>query len=504
MSIEEMRGRPKVDPSGQSSEGSFGEMEMRALLASTAPFSAASAKTMDTIVSSAREVAIRAGELAFREGDPAPFLFVVASGTLDALKRSEDGAEMVLRGLVRGDVGGLTNLAGAGPRSASLRARDDATLVAIEKASFVAAMRGDGKLTDAVLLALGAKVRAKTAQLATLLERTARDPREKIAFFDAKPYEREAFERRFPDSLRARFIPVRLGPTTAQLADGFPIVCAFVNDDLSRPVIAELAARGVGLLAMRCAGYNNVDLEAARASGIDVVRVPAYSPYAVAEHTVALLLTLIRKTHRAFVRVREGNFSLSGLVGFDLNGKTAGVVGTGKIGAIVARILRGFGMTVLAYDKVQDPSLDVRYVSLDEIFASSDVLTLHVPLMPATHHLVNRERLAQTKPGVVLVNTSRGGLVDASALVESLKSGHLGAAGLDVYEEESEYFFQDRSDTAVLDDLLARLMTFPNVLITSHQAFLTREALDNIAEATIASIEEWLAGKRGKALTRAV
>jgi len=216
------------------------------------------------------------------------------------------------------------------------------------------------------------------------------------------------------------------------------------------------------------------------------------------------LLTLIRKTHRAFVRVREGNFSLSGLVGFDLNGKTAGVVGTGKIGAIVARILRGFGMTVLAYDKVQDPSLDVRYVSLDEIFASSDVLTLHVPLMPATHHLVNRERLAQTKPGVVLVNTSRGGLVDASALVESLKSGHLGAAGLDVYEEESEYFFQDRSDTAVLDDLLARLMTFPNVLITSHQAFLTREALDNIAEATIASIEEWLAGKRGKALTRAV
>jgi D-lactate dehydrogenase len=472
--------------------------EIHELLASHPLFSTAYPGTLEQLAAWARCVKVASGDVAFREGDPAPYMFVVAEGSFEAMKRSEDGAEVVMRTLVRGEVGGLTNLAGPGPRSASLRAQEDAALLTIDKPAFIEAMRGDAALTDAVLLSLGQKVRAKNAQVATLIERTKRDPREKVVFFDAKPYEREAFERRLPETLRVSWIAARLGAETAKLAEGYPVVCAFVNDDLRRPVVEELAARGVRLLAMRCAGYNNVDLAAAREVGIRVVRVPAYSPHAVAEHTLALLLTLVRKTHRAFVRVREGNFSLAGLVGFDLHGKTAGVVGTGKIGAIVARILRGFGMSVLAYDKVQDDALvaaGVRYTSLEELFASADVLSLHVPLTPDTHHLVDRARLATTKKGVVLLNTSRGGLVDAQALVDALKTGHIGGAGLDVYEEESEYFFQDRSDRAVADDLLARLMTFPNVLITSHQGFLTHEALDNIAEATLASVDEYLAGR---------
>jgi D-lactate dehydrogenase len=478
--------------------------EIRSLLGDNPVFSAAYPGTLEQLAAWARCVKVKAGDFAFREGDPAPYLFVVADGTFEVMKRAEDGAEVPMRALVRGEVGGLTKLAGPGPRSASLRAREDAAIVAIDKAPFIEAMRGDAMLTDSVLGALGDKVRAKNAQVATLLERTQRDPREKIAFFDAKPYDREAFERRLPDSLRVQWIRARLGPQTARLAEGYPVVCAFVNDDLSRGVLEELAARGVRLVALRCAGYNNVDLAAAQTVGIRVVRVPAYSPHAVAEHTVALLLTLARKTHRAFARVREGNFSLAGLVGFELCGRTAGVIGTGRIGAVVAKVLRGFGMEVVAFDKTPSDELraaGVRYVALDELFATSDVISLHVPLTKETHHLVDGARLAATKRGVVILNTSRGALVDASALVGALKSGHIGAAGLDVYEEESEYFFQDRSDRAVDDDLLARLMTFPNVLITSHQAFLTHEALDHIAEATLASIGEYF---DGKALTRAV
>lgn len=478
--------------------------EILSLLAAHPPFAAAAPATLDDLAARARRMSVAAGDVAFREGDAAPFIFVVARGAFDAIKRAEDGVEIALRTLAPGEIGGLTNLAGSAVRSATLRAREPSELVAIDKPVFVEAMRGDAALTDAVLKALGQKIRAKNTQVATLLEHTRRDPREKVIFFDAKPYEREAFERRMPDWLRVEYVAARLGPRTARLADGYPVVCAFVNDDLSRPVLEELAARGVRLVAMRCAGYNNVDLEAASSLGLAVVRVPAYSPHAVAEHTIALLLTLVRKTHKAYARVREGNFSLTGLVGFDLVGKTAGIVGTGKIGGIVARILRGFGMDVLAYDAVQSEELiaaGVRYVPLDELFARSDVVSLHVPLKPETYHLVNAERIASAKRGLVLLNTSRGGLVDAAALVEALKTEQIAGAGLDVYEEESEYFFQDRSDRAVLDDLLARLMTFPNVLITSHQAFLTHEALDNIAEATLGSVEELLTGKP---LTRAV
>ncbi len=480
-------------------------MDTRALIEATPPFSSASPSTLAHLSSRSRLLSIPAGELAFAEGDTAPFLFIVASGSFDALKRADDGAAIVLRTLTRGEVGGTTHLAGGGTRSASLRARDDATLLVLDKVDLRQAMHEDPQLDEGVLASLGEKVRRKTAQLATLLQAAERDPREKIAFFDAKPYEREAFERRMPESLRAQWIGARLGPDTARLADGLPIVCAFVNDELGKAVLEELAARGVGLVAMRCAGTNNVDLEAARALGLDVVRVPAYSPHAVAEHAIALLLTLVRNTHRAFARVREGNFSLVGLVGFDLHGKTAGVVGTGKIGTIAAGILRGFGMKVLVHDRVPDASLieaGAEAVTLDELFIRSDVVTLHVPLTAETHHLVDDARLARSKRGVVLINTSRGGLVDAAALIDALKTGQVGAAGLDVYEEESEYFFQDRSGSAVLDDLLARLLTFPNVLVTSHQGFLTHEALDNIAQATLGSVEEYLAGARGDKLSR--
>lgn len=472
-----------------------------AQLSTVAPFSSASASTRAELAAAFERQPVGASDVAFREGDPAPTLFVVAAGAFDVLKRAEDGAEMVVRTLDVGEVGGLTNLTGGAPRSATLRARTAAEVVTLDKALFLRAMRADEGLNRAVLETLGGKVRAKNTRIATLLAHTRRDPRERVIFFDAKPYEREAFERRLAGAdgdLRVSWVDARLGPDTAALAEGYPVVCAFVNDDLGRPVLEALAARGVRLVAMRCAGTNNVDLPAASELGLTVVNVPAYSPHAVAEHTVALLLTLVRRTHRAFARVREGNFSLAGLVGFDLNGKTAGIVGTGRIGAIVARILGGFGMQVLAHDAAEDAALassGVPYVPLDELFATSDVVSLHVPLLPATYHLVDGARLARAKRGLVLLNTSRGGLVDAGALVEALKSGQVGAAGLDVYEEEAAYFFQDGSDRAVDDDLLARLMTFPNVLITSHQGFLTREALDAIAAATIESALDFLAGR---------
>ncbi|MCU0694604.1 MAG: 2-hydroxyacid dehydrogenase [Polyangiaceae bacterium] len=304
------------------------------------------------------------------------------------------------------------------------------------------------------------------------------------------------------------FFDAKLGPSTARLAAGFPVVCAFVNDDLGASTLEQLAAGGVQLLAMRCAGYNNIDLGAASGLNISVARVPAYSPYAVAEHAVALILTLNRHTHQAYNRVRDGNFSLKGLVGFDLHGRTAGVVGLGKIGRCLATVLLGFGMRVIAYDAKPDADyakrMGIGLVELDSLIEQADVISLHAPLLPATHHMIDAARIARMKPGVMLINTSRGGLVDAAALIEGLKNGRIGAAGLDVYEEESEYFFEDRSGQVVSDDLLARLMTFPNVLITSHQGFLTTDALGNIADTTFANIREFLSGKRGAELTNAV
>lgn len=316
-----------------------------------------------------------------------------------------------------------------------------------------------------------------------------------IAFFSTKPYDRTFFEDAGAAAgLGITFLEHRLTPETARLATGHPAVCAFVNDDLSAHTIEALHDAGVRLVALRCAGFNNVDLAAAKERGIKVGRVPAYSPYAVAEHTLALMLALNRKIHRAANRVREGNFSLDGLLGFDLHGKTVGVVGTGKIGAIVVKILRGFSCEVLAHDLRPEPDCVAQgasYVSLEDLLARSHVVTLHCPLAPSTHHLIDERRLGLMRPGAMLVNTSRGALVDALAAIQALKSGQLGSLALDVYEEEADLFFRDLSGTVLQDDVFSRLLTFPNVLITGHQAFFTREALQNIADTTLENVKRF-------------
>lgn len=310
------------------------------------------------------------------------------------------------------------------------------------------------------------------------------------AVFDTKPYDRDYLTAAAADQpLQLVFHDFRLTADTARLADGTGAICAFVNDRLDRPCLAMLAAGGVRHVAMRCAGFNNVDLAAAHEMGLAVTRVPAYSPYAVAEHTAALVLALNRRIHRAFNRVREQNFSLAGLVGFDLHGKTCGIIGTGKIGRVAAEIFRGFGMRVVAYDPTPQPEWAVRrgieYVAFDHVLAASDILSLHVPLTPDTHHLIDAATVSRLKPGAIIVNTSRGKLIDTTAVIDALKHGHLGGLAIDVYEEEEGMFFEDLSDTVLQDDEFSRLLVFPNVLITAHQAFLTREALSEIARVTI-------------------
>lgn len=321
-----------------------------------------------------------------------------------------------------------------------------------------------------------------------------------VAVYDTKPYDREVLLRTAAGRpLEWRFLEFRLTRETAPTARGADAVCVFVNDELDAPCLQALAAQGVRLVALRCTGFNQVDLPAARAAGLTVTRVPVYSPHAVAEHAVALLLALNRKIHRAFNRVRELNFSLNGLVGFDLHGKTAGVFGTGKIGRLVAQILRGFGMRVLAYDPHPDrpwaDALGVEYTDASSLAGFSDVVSLHLPLTPETRHLIRAETLDLMKPGAILVNVSRGALIDTRALIEALKRGQLGGVALDVYEEEEGIFFEDLSGQVLQDDDLARLLTFPNVLITSHQAFLTLEALDDIARTTLANLQALADGK---------
>jgi D-lactate dehydrogenase len=320
-----------------------------------------------------------------------------------------------------------------------------------------------------------------------------------IALYDTKPYDRDYFGRAADSAtFTLHHHEFRLTAETASSATGADVVCVFVNDRLDRDCLTKLAGHGVKLVALRCAGFNNVDLKAAREVGICVVRVPAYSPYAVAEHTVALLLALNRKIHRAFNRVREQNFSLSGLVGFDLHGKTVGIIGTGRIGRVTAQIFRGFGCRVLAFDPVPTPEWaaehGVSHSSIETLLAESDVVSLHLPLTPETQHLMNVAAIGLMKPGACLVNTSRGKLVDSAAVIQALKSGHLGGVALDVYEEEEGIFFEDLSGKVLQDDELARLMTFPNVLITAHQAFLTHEALSEIARITLDSVRRFRDG----------
>ena len=313
----------------------------------------------------------------------------------------------------------------------------------------------------------------------------------KIAFFDTKSYDCPSFIKCGEEfGIEYKFYETKLNEDTAELAKGFDGVCVFVNDTVNAAVIDKLYSYGVKMIALRCAGYNNVDIKHAFGK-IHVVHVPAYSPYAVAEHAIALLLTSVRRIHKAYIRTRDHNFSLNNFTGFDLYGKTVGVIGTGKIGRVFIDICRGFGMKVIAYDKFPAENSDIEYVSLDRIFRESDIISFHCPLTDVTYHLLNEESIAKTKKGVVIVNTSRGALIDAEALLNGIKSRQIGAACLDVYEEEGDVFFEDYSGHIIEDDTLARLISMPNVIVTSHQAFLTEEALSNIAETTSLNIRSF-------------
>lgn len=321
----------------------------------------------------------------------------------------------------------------------------------------------------------------------------------KIAFYDTKPYDECSFtEANEKFGFDIRFYKGHLNMNNVVLTKGVDVVCIFVNDTADAEVIRAMADNGVKLLALRCAGYNNVDLAAAK-DKLKVVRVPAYSPYAVAEHAVALMLALNRKIHRAYWRTRDGNFALHGLMGFDMNGKTAGIIGTGKIARILIRILQGFGMKVVAYDLYPDEKyareVGISYVSLDGLYAQADMISLHVPLTDQTKNMIDAQSIAKMKEGTIIINTSRGQLIHTNALIEGLKSKKIAAAGLDVYEEEEGYFYEDQSDKIIDDDVLARLLSFNNVIVTSHQGFFTREAMHNIAETTLQNIQDFIDGK---------
>lgn len=316
----------------------------------------------------------------------------------------------------------------------------------------------------------------------------------KLAFFDTKSYDIPGFDRYgIPAGVEIKYFEPNLNRDTVTLAAGFDAVCVFVNDTVDAVVVDKLYQLGVKAIVLRCAGFNNVDIKACEGK-LRVFRVPAYSPHAVAEHAMALLLTINRRTHKAYIRTRDFNFSLQGLAGFDLYGKTVGIVGTGKIGRVFADICRGFGMKILAYDKFPNPNAGLDYVDLPELFAQADIISLHCPLTEETHHLINADTIAMMKKGVTIINTSRGALVDTEALINGIKEKKVGAACLDVYEEEGDFFYEDFSGHIVRDDKLVRLIAMPNVIVTSHQAFLTSEALDNIAATTVNNLTRFFSG----------
>ncbi len=319
-----------------------------------------------------------------------------------------------------------------------------------------------------------------------------------VLFFDSKPYDKQYFNRANEGfGFDLQYFEGHLSAQTKDLVKDHRAICVFVNDQIDKKMVDFLKEKGVGLVALRSAGYNNVDLKAAYEK-IHVVRVPGYSPHAVAEHATGLMLSLNRKIHKAYYRTRDNNFSINGLLGFDMHGKTLGVVGTGKIGKCLIAIAQGFGMNILAYDKKENEEFaakqNISYVDLPDLLKQSDIVSLHCPLNQETYHLIDEEKISQMKKGVILINTGRGKLIKTEALIQGLKSGQIGSAGLDVYEEESEYFFEDFSNSMIRDDLLARLLTFPNVLVTSHQGFFTREALQNIAYTTLGNIKEYFQG----------
>lgn len=464
-------------------------------------------RPLELLVEQLQPAAFADGEQLCEEGDRGDRMFVIESGEVAVLKAGTQDEPMEVAVLKSGQVAGEMSLFATGERSATLQARGPVRAWVLDHEAFQQLIREHSCLAGGMLTSLTRHLSRSNSIMAKLMSQDL-DNRFKVAVFDSKPYVEDVFAARNPFNFRYQFFPVRLSLETVSLAAGFKAVCPFVNDSLDAAVVQELAGMGVELIALRCAGYNNVDIDACERCNIAVTRVPAYSPHAVAEHAVALMLTLNRRVNRAYNRVRDGNFSLSGLVGFDIHGKTVGVVGAGKIGRCLLRIMWGFGCRLLAYDKYPTPDLSenlgVEFVEIDTLLAESDIISLHAPLMPATHHMINAEAIARMKPGVMIINTSRGALIDTAALVEGLKSQRIGYAGLDVYEEESEYFFEDFSDQVMTDDLLARLTTFNNVVITSHQAFLTAEALANITDTTVENIRAFQLGSRGEELVNRV
>lgn len=449
------------------------------------------------------------GEVLVKEGESQTKAFIIEEGEVRRLKRNPNSDEQVeLNKLEKGETAGFLHFFAQDPSFATLQSKGESVVWELTRDEFTKWVSSHPEVSLSVMSGLAQTVRNQSK----LIHGLSKDEKEenkdvvKVIFFDTKKWVIDAFdaqkkELKF-DWLHIKYVPQRLSAETAYSAAGCQVVSCFVNDNLDGSVIKILSELGVKTIAMRCAGFDRVDLKMAEALGITVTRVPAYSPYAVAEHAIALLLTLNRKTHKAYNRTREGNFSLDGLLGFDLYGKTAGVIGTGKIGQCLVNILLGFGCKVLAYDVFVNKELasKVTYTTLDDLYANSDFISLHAPLTPETTHMINAESLKKMKKDVYIVNTSRGGLIDTPALVKAIENDQVGGVALDVYEQERDYFFQDKSveDKEIEDETLRKLLSLKNVVVTGHQAFFTAEAINNIAKTTLTNIQVWKDGKKGR------
>lgn len=470
-------------------------------------FSDLDEETLSLIQTLLQPVTFGEGERLCNEGEHGDKMFIIETGEVAVLKATEEGDQVEINTMTSGDIAGEMGLFGQKTRTATLETKSESKVWTLDYCDFDDLVEKNGAIAKGMLSYVSSKLNRETSILAKLM---ARDLEKglRVAFFHTSPYRNALYKEKNKFNYAMHFFTPRLDIDTVTLATGFPVIVVSANDDVSEPVVNELHEVGVEMIALRCAGFNNVDLEACQRLGISVARVPAYSPYSVAEHAVALMMALNRRIHRADSRVREGNFSLDGLVGFDMHGRTVGVVGTGKIGSVLLGILHGFGCNLLAYNRSEKPELveqlGVKFVDLDTLFRESDIISLNAPLTPETRHLINAQAIEKMKTGVMLINTARGALVDTEALIDGLKSGKIGYAGLDVYEEEADYFYKDFSDSVITDDLLARLTTFNNVMVTSHQGSLTDVAQSNMADTTLANIREFELGKRGSELTNAV
>lgn len=477
------------------------------LLRSIRWFSRLDDEALQSVQTVIQPMTFETGDIICREGEIGDRMFVIAAGDVAVLKDVEDGLPIEVTVLHRGDIAGEMGLFGDRRRTATLRARCRCEMLTLVYDDFELLLERESTIARALLSYMSGHLVRETSAVAKLRAQDA-ETGLRVAFFSASPYRNQLYNQKNCYDFAMHFFPVPLSISTVPLATGFPVVVASANDCFDEAVIEGLHDLGVNMIALRCAGYNNVDLAACNRLGISVARVPAYSPYSVAEHAVALMMALNRRTHRAHIRIRDSNFSLDGLVGFDMHGKTAGVIGTGKIGACTLDILHGFGCRLLAHSRTPKQDLihrlGVRFVELDELLAESDIISLHAALTPDTYHLINSDTIAKMKSGVMLINTARGGLIDTEALLDGLKSGKVGYAGLDVYEEEAKYFYRDFSDSYIDDDTLARLTTFGNVMVTGHQGSLTQDAQGNIVETTLENIREYELGKRGTELTNAI